>query len=160
MKIYSKKNLWSKLCKKPTCCNKKNLFSLSDLLFFNQKISSAHFVLNWIWIDFEEVNIHMNWINPDRCMERNVYLLLGVNWQSLQQLKMVHLLNRFLYHSKSKMKGFAEFLYSILFYDSNCIFELTQWMTSAEPIAYFLTLFFSLNSPKSGLLLSISSIRN
>ena len=39
---------------------------------------------------------------------------MDVNLQSLYQIQMDHLLNRFQHHPKTKMKGFVEFLYLTL----------------------------------------------
>ena len=43
---------------------------------------------------------------------------------------MVHLLKRFLHHSKTKIAGLLEFSYLMLLYFSNCIYGLNHGTTS------------------------------
>ena len=51
------------------------------------------------------------------------FLQKRVNLQFEFHLKLIHLSIRFLLHSDTKMKGLDNFLYLMLLYFSNCIYE-------------------------------------
>ena len=63
-------------------------------------------------------------------MQPNLFLLMDAKLHFLYQIQKDHFLNKFLYHSKTKIKGYFEFLNLMLFYILNGIHEHNQRMTS------------------------------